>query len=149
MKGYYKDPEATARAIRDGWLHTGDLGRFDEHGYLYFVGRLKDMIKRAGENVAAAEVEAVLNRHDLVLEAAVIGVPDDILGEAVLAYVIPAAGASPTEEELSAYCLEQLAKFKVPARFEFRDELPRTAIGKVAKAQLREAIAAQAAGTAA
>jgi carnitine-CoA ligase len=138
MKGYYKDPEATARTIRDGWLHTGDLGRFDEHGYLYFAGRLKDMIKRAGENVAAAEVEGVLARHPGVLEAAVVGVPDDILGEAVLAYVIPTAGAQLTEDELAAHCGRHLARFKIPARFEFRDELPRTSIGKVAKAKLRE-----------
>ena len=137
MKGYYKDPEATAQAIRDGWLHTGDLGRFDDHGYLHFVGRLKDMIKRGGENVAAAEVEGVLNRHDGVLEAAVVGVPDDILGEAVHAFVIPAAGEVVDAEQLKAYCAEHLAPFKIPARFEFRDELPRTSIGKVAKAKLR------------
>jgi crotonobetaine/carnitine-CoA ligase len=137
MKGYYKDPEATARAIRDGWLYTGDLGRFDELGYLFFVGRKKDMIKRAGENVAAVEVELVLQRHDTVIEAAVIGVPDDVLGEAVVAFVMPAPGASPSAEELTEHCRRHLASFKVPGRFEFRDELPRTGINKVAKAQLR------------
>jgi crotonobetaine/carnitine-CoA ligase len=146
MKGYYKDPEATANAIRDGWLHTGDLGRFDEHGYLHFAGRLKDMIKRGGENVAAAEVEGVLARHDGVLEAAVVGVPDDILGEAVVAFVIPAAGAGVDADALTAYCAEHLARFKIPARFEFRDVLPRTSIGKIKKPQLREELAREAAG---
>jgi crotonobetaine/carnitine-CoA ligase len=139
MKGYYRDPEATAHTLRGGVLHTEDVGRFDEHGYLHFVGRLKDMIKRGGENVAAAEVEEVLSRHEAVLEAAVLGVPDDVLGEAVLAFVIPAEGAGVlTEEDLAAHCARHLAPFKVPARFELRDELPRTSIGKIAKALLRE-----------
>lgn len=133
MKGYLKDPEATAATIRDGWLRTGDNLRRDSDGYLYYVNRAKDMIKRGGENVAAGEVERVLMSHPGVYEAAVIAVPDPILDEAIKAFVIPRPGAAPTAEDVIAHCRARLASFKVPSEVEFREELPRSTLDKVAK----------------
>lgn len=137
MKGYYNDEAATQAALRDGWLHTGDNGRFDEAGYLYFVDRKKDVIKRAGENVSATEVETVLVGHPAVAAAAVIGVPDTIRDEAVMAFIVPAEGLELSAEEISAYCTERLARFKVPTIIEFRDALPQTSVGKIEKKALR------------
>ncbi|OBJ69107.1 AMP-binding protein [Mycobacterium sp. 1274756.6] len=137
MKEYYKNPEATSDAIRDGWFHTGDLGRFDEDGYLYFVDRKKDMIKRSGENVSATEVEAVLMAHPDVLEVAVIGVPDPIRDEAVKACLVLVPGNEVSADELTEYCRERLASFKVPTIIDIRTELPHTAVGKIEKKQLR------------
>ncbi|MBZ0252097.1 MAG: AMP-binding protein, partial [Candidatus Methylomirabilis sp.] len=134
MKGYLKDPEATARTVQDGWLRTGDNLRRDEDGYLFYVNRAKDMIKRGGENVAAGEVERVLMSHPKVYEAAVIAVPDPILDEAVKAFVIPRDEAEPpSPEELIAHCRERLAAFKIPSEVELRAELPRSTLDKVAK----------------
>lgn len=138
MLGYYKDADATAAALHDGYLFTGDLGHFDEHGYLYFDGRKKDMIKRAGENVAALEVEEVLVRHPDVIEAAVFGVPDDVVGEKVLAVVVLREPGSIDEDILLEHSRTLLSPFKVPAEIEFREELPRTSIGKILKPQLRQ-----------
>jgi crotonobetaine/carnitine-CoA ligase len=137
MKGYYDDPQATAETIRQGWLWTGDVVRMDEDGYFWFVDRAKDLIKRAGENVAAGEVEAVLKQHPAVFDAAVVGVPDTMRDESVLAYVIRRDGAPTTAEELIRFCEPRLAKFKVPELVEFRDELPRTPVGKIQKHLLR------------
>jgi crotonobetaine/carnitine-CoA ligase len=137
MKGYYKDEQATAEALRDGWLFTGDHVRMDEAGYLYFVDRKKDMIKRAGENVSATEVELVIMEHPGVLECAVIGVPDPIRDEAVKAFVVTRPGAAVTVEELLRHCEGRLAKFKCPQSVELVDSLPKTAIGKVDKKTLR------------
>jgi len=137
MKEYYKDPEATAQTIVGGWLHTGDNGYFDEAGYLYFFDRGKDMIKRAGENVSASEVELVLAEHPRVALAAVIGVPDPVRDEAVMAYVVPELGATVTEEEIVRHCERHLARFKVPTIIEFHERLPMTSIGKIEKKQLR------------
>jgi carnitine-CoA ligase len=137
MKGYHRDPEATAAALQDGWLHTGDNGWVDEQGYLYFFDRKKDVIKRAGENVSASEVESVLMDHPLVAEAAVIGVPDPIRDEAVKAYVVSAPGAEVSVEELLSHCRARLAAFKVPAEFELRSALPKTSVGKIEKKLLR------------
>jgi crotonobetaine/carnitine-CoA ligase len=145
MKGYYKDDEATARTIIDGWLHTGDNGYFDEFGYLYFFDRAKDMIKRAGENVSASEVEVVLADHPQVAVAAVIGVPDPMRDEAVMAFVVSEPGASLTEEEIVRHCEQHLARFKVPTIIEFHDSLPMTSIGKVEKKQLRRMVEQKAA----
>jgi crotonobetaine/carnitine-CoA ligase len=117
---------------REGWFPTGDLARIDEHGRIYHQGRLKDMIRRSGENVAAAEVEQVLMDHPQVTLAAVVGVPDDIRGEEIKAFVVGTAG----EQELRAYCSQRLAAFKVPRYFQFCDDLPRTPSERVAKAQL-------------
>jgi carnitine-CoA ligase len=137
MSGYLDDPEATAAVLRDGWLHTGDGVREDEDGYLYFVDRSKDLIKRAGENVSTVEVEQVLDQHPTVYESAVVGLPDAIYDEIVAAFVVPTAGASADADELIAWCAERLAKFKVPARVEFVSELPRTPVGKIQKHLIR------------
>jgi crotonobetaine/carnitine-CoA ligase len=137
MKGYYKNPEATADTIRQGWLWTGDVVRMDEDGYFWFVDRAKDLIKRAGENVAAGEVEAVLKLHPAVFDAAVVGIPDTMRDEAVLAYVVLRDGHRALAEDLVAFCESRLAKFKIPEVIEFRDELPRTPVGKIQKHVLR------------
>jgi crotonobetaine/carnitine-CoA ligase len=141
MREYYKDPEATARTVVDGWLHTGDNGYLDEHGYLYFVDRSKDIIKRAGENVSASEVERVLLEHDGIVQAAVIAVPDPLRDEAVKAFVVLAEDETLTEEEVRAHCAGRLARFKIPTIVEFRAELPMTSIGKIEKRRLREEVA--------
>jgi acyl-CoA synthetase (AMP-forming)/AMP-acid ligase II len=133
---YYKDPEATARMWEGGWLHTGDLGSLDADGYLYIVGRKKEMIVRGGMNVYADDVEAVLHANPAVLEAAVVGVPHDVLGEDVAAYVVIRPGGSLSSEELRRFAGERLADYKVPRRVHYLAELPRNAGGKVLKAQL-------------
>ncbi len=141
MMGYYKNPEATAAALRDGWLHTGDLGYLDEDGFLYFVDRKKDMIKRSGENIASAEVERVLSSHPLVAECAVVAVADPVRQEEVKACIVLAEGAAPGElppEQLWAFCGEHLAPFKVPRYLDYRRELPKTPSSKVQKNLLRE-----------
>jgi crotonobetaine/carnitine-CoA ligase len=142
MLGYLGDPDATAAAIRDGRLHTGDNAYADEAGYLYFFDRKKDMIKRAGENVSATEVEAALVQHPAVSEVSVFGIPDALRDEAVVAVVVPMTGATPDPDELKAHCAERLARFKVPGTIVFRDELPKTSIGKVRKEELRRELAA-------
>jgi crotonobetaine/carnitine-CoA ligase len=137
MKGYYKDPEATAEAIRDGWLHTGDQGWVDELGYLYFFDRRKDVIKRAGENVSAMEVETVLLEHPEIALAAVIAVPDPVRDEAVKALLVRRDGSTLDGAAVRSFCAERLAPFKVPTIVEFRDALPLTSVGKVEKRALR------------
>lgn len=132
---YYRDPEATAAVFDDGWLCTGDLGRFDEDGYLYVVGRLKDVIIRGGLNIYACDVEAVLYTHPQVREAAVVAAPHDVLGEDVAAFVV--ARGPVTAQQLVEHCRGALADYKVPRRVELVDELPRNATGKVVKAELR------------
>ncbi|MEN3283321.1 MAG: hypothetical protein V7607_4461 [Solirubrobacteraceae bacterium] len=138
MLGYYRDPEATARTLCDGWVRTGDLGYRDEAGYFHFVDRIKDMLKPAGENVAASEIEDVINAHPAVSECAVLGVPDRVRSETVVALVVPAPDASIAPEEIQAFCRERLASFKVPSVVELRDALPKTSIGKIRKGELRE-----------
>ncbi len=136
MKGYLHDPQATAEAFAGGWFHTGDLGYFDEDGFLFIVGRSKELIIRGGYNVYPAEIEDVLHAHPAVAEAAVIGVPDDRLGEEVMAIVTLRPGASLAAPELIAYCKERIAAYKYPRVIEFRDELPKNAMGKIMKDQL-------------
>jgi len=143
MLGYLDDAEATAATLRDGRLYTGDNAWADEQGFLYFFDRKKDMIKRAGENVAALEVEGALLEHPDIAEAAVFGVPDAIRDEAVAAVVV-ATGLS--AEDVIEHCREHLAKFKVPTIVQFTDELPKTAIGKVRKDVLRKQYAETAKG---
>jgi crotonobetaine/carnitine-CoA ligase len=138
MKEYYRDPEATAATIVDGWLHTGDNGYFDADGFLYFYDRAKDVIKRGGENVSASEVEATLTGHPAIALAAVIGIPDPVRDEAVMAFVVAEPGAELDAEEVRRHCAEQLARFKVPTAIEVVDSLPTTSIGKVEKKLLRE-----------
>jgi fatty-acyl-CoA synthase len=139
--GYWRDPEATAAAIRDGWFRTGDIGRIDEDGYLYIEDRKKDMIVSGGENIASPEVERVLYQHPAVLEAAVVGMPDPRWGEVPKAFVVLREGQSAKPEELIAFCATQLAKFKVPKAVEFIDALPRNPSGKVLKRDLRALMA--------
>jgi fatty-acyl-CoA synthase len=136
--GYWRNPEASAKAIRDGWFHTGDMARQDADGFFYIVGRLKDMIISGGENVYAAEVEAVFREHPAVADAALIGQPDEKWGEVGLMIVVPEAGATPTEEELVAFCREHLARFKVPKRVLFTHALPYSPYGKVMKEELKK-----------
>ena len=138
MLGYYKDEEATAAALRGDRLHTGDNAYADDEGYLYFFDRKKDMIKRAGENVSAIEVEWVLIDHPKVAEASVVGVPDDIRDEAVAAVVVPIEPDGVTADELIEHCRSRLSKFKVPTIITFAAELPKTSIGKVRKDELRK-----------
>jgi crotonobetaine/carnitine-CoA ligase len=133
MDGYYENPEATAAFFAGGWAHTGDIAVRDAKGRFTLRGRIKDMIRRGGENVAAAEVEGVLVSHPAVLECAVVAVPDDDLGEELRAVVVPVAGASPSPRELRAHVAERLARFKVPRYWEFRSELPHTPSERVAK----------------
>jgi len=142
MTGYLDDPDATADALQDGWLHTGDTVRADGDGYLYFVDRRKDLIKRAGENVASTEVERVLNEHPAVFESAVIGIPDPVRDEAIHAVVVLREGAVLTVDELIGHCRERLARFKVPDSVEFTGSLPRTSVGKIQKHLLRRPVAA-------
>jgi crotonobetaine/carnitine-CoA ligase len=133
MKGYFKNPEATAQTLRDGWLWSGDQAWMDGEGYFFFVDRKKDMIKRAGENVSASEVEETLKEHPAVFDAAVVGVPDPVRDQAIKAYVIVTDGASATAEELIAWCRNRLSAFKVPETVEFRATFPRTSVGKIQK----------------
>jgi long-chain acyl-CoA synthetase len=136
MKGYYRRPEATAQAIRNGWFHSGDLGRRDEQGYFYIVDRVKDMIIRGGFNVYPRELEEVLLTHPAVSLAAVVGVPHASLGEEVVAFIIRKPGASVSADEVIAWCKENMAAYKYPRVVEFRDALPMTATGKVLKREL-------------
>lgn len=138
MQGYWNNPEATAAALRNGWLHTGDIATADEEGYFYIVDRQKDMIIAGGFNIYPREIEEVLYTHPAVQEAAVIGVPDAYRGETVKAFVVRKAGHDVTEDELIKYCRELLAPYKTPKEIEFRDELPKTLVGKVLRSLLRE-----------
>jgi carnitine-CoA ligase len=133
MKGYFKNERATAETLRDGWLHSGDQAVMDEDGWFFFVDRKKDMIKRAGENVSASEVEETLKQHPAVFDAAVVGVPDPVRDQAIKAYVIVKEGAAARPEELIDWCRARLSAFKLPGLIEFRDSFPRTSVGKIQK----------------
>ena len=137
MRGYLNRPEETAKTLVDGWLHTGDVGVFDADGYLRIVDRIKDMIIRGGENVYPKEIEAALYTHDGMLEAAVVGRPDEVLGEVVVAHVALRPESAATAEELHALCAERLAKYKRPVAIVLHDALPKNAIGKIDKPALR------------
>jgi acyl-CoA synthetase (AMP-forming)/AMP-acid ligase II len=141
QREYFNDPEATADTWKDGWLVTGDLGKLDEDGYLYIVGRSKDVIIRGGNNVHATDVEHALVQHDAVKEVAVVGVPHPVLGEDVVAFVVLQPGARAGAEELRAFGLEHLADYKVPRQFVFVGELPRNPTGKVVKQELKVRLA--------
>ena len=138
FKGYWRDPDATSAAFAGGWFHTGDIGVQDDDGYLSIVDRLKDMIVSGGENIASSEVERVLYEHGSVLEAAVVGRPDERWGEVPVAYVVLRASATATPDELVEHCRGQLAKFKVPKDVVLIDALPRNPSGKVLKRELRD-----------
>lgn len=142
MAGYYGEPEATAKALRNGWLHTGDVGYLDEEGDLWLVQRRSDIIVSGGENVYPAEVEAVLRAHPAVVAAVVVGVPDAGWGEQVAALVVPAEGQALSAVELQHFARQRLAGYKLPRRIAFVEELPQTASGKVARAAVREMLLA-------
>lgn len=138
MKGYWNRPDETAIALRDGWLYTGDVARMDEDGFFYIVQRKKDMIIVSGFNVYPNEVEDVLFTHPAILEAAVIGVPDEYRGEAVKAFIVLRPGATATAEDVLEFCRANLAKYKVPSVIELMPSLPKSAVGKVLRRELRE-----------
>ncbi|MCI0547967.1 MAG: long-chain-fatty-acid--CoA ligase [Candidatus Rokubacteria bacterium] len=137
MLGYYKDPAETARTIRGGWLHTGDMGRLDADGYLYIVERKKDLIIRGGFNIYPREVEEVLYMFPKTAEAAVVPMPDPRMGEDVLAFVVLKPGASATPEEVMAFCETKLSRFKCPKQVCFLDALPKSPVGKILRRELR------------
>jgi crotonobetaine/carnitine-CoA ligase len=137
MKGYFKEPELTKKAIRDGWLYTGDQGWMDADGYFFFTDRKKDVIRRRGENVSSIEVENVINAHEKVLESAVIGVPSELYDDDVKAYVMLKPGETLDPLELVKWCKDRLAYFKVPRYIEFRTAFPKTPTHRVEKYKLK------------
>ena len=138
MKGYWNKPEETANTLRDGWLYTGDVARMDEEGYLYIVQRKKDMIIVSGYNVYPTEIEDVLYTNPAIQECAVIGVPDKYRGESVKAFIVLKPGVTATSEEILEFCKDKLAKYKLPNIIEFKDSLPKSAVGKVLRRELRD-----------
>jgi long-chain acyl-CoA synthetase len=138
MKGYHNRPEATAETLRDGWLHTGDIGYLDEEGWLFIVDRKKDMIIRGGENIYPAELEDVLYRHPAVAEAAIVGLPDPTYGEKVVGFVVKKAGAETTAEELIGFMKKHLTSFKCPEEIQFIDQLPKSGVGKILRRELKD-----------
>jgi fatty-acyl-CoA synthase len=139
MRGYYGDPEATAGTIdAQGWLHSGDLGSMDAEGYVAITGRLKDMIIRGGENIYPAEIEAFLFSHPKIAQVAVFGIPDEYYGEEVMAWIQLHAGEQATEEEIKAYCRDQIAHYKIPKYIWFVEEFPMTVTGKLQKFRMQE-----------
>lgn len=138
MKGYWNRPEETQEVLKDGWLHTGDMGYMDEEGYFYIVDRKKDMIIASGYNIYPREIEEVLYEHPAVKEVVVAGVPDPYRGETVKAYIVLKEGTTVTEDELNKFARKNLAAYKVPRKYEFRDELPKTTVGKILRRQLVE-----------
>jgi long-chain acyl-CoA synthetase len=138
MKEYWKRPEATAEAFRDGWFHTGDLAMKDKDGYIYIVDRKNDMIISGGFNIYPREVEEALMTHPGVANAAAIGVPDDVWGEAVKAFVVPKPGFKVNEQELIDHCKSRISSYKKPKSIELVTELPMNAYGKIMRRQLKE-----------
>jgi long-chain acyl-CoA synthetase len=137
MVRYLNNPAATNETIKDGWLHTGDVGYMDEDGFIYIVDRKKDMICRGGENIYPREIEIVLESNPKIAEVAVIGVPDKALGERVKALIIPKVTGSMTEQEVQEFLTDKIAKYKIPEFVEFRTEFPRNQTGKLLKKELR------------
>ena len=140
MRGYYNNPQATAEAIKDGWLYTGDIGRVDKDGYLFIVGRKKNVIIRKGQNIHPGDIEAVLSNHPKVAEVVVVRVPDDTRGDSVRACISLKAGQVATQEELRHFCREHMADYKQPRQIIFLDSLPKTADGKICREDLKRYI---------
>jgi long-chain acyl-CoA synthetase len=138
MVEYWGLPGRTAETLVDGWIHTGDAGYVDQDGYVFIRDRIKDAILVAGENVYPAEIENVLERHSGVAEAVVVGAPDERWGESVHAFVVPARGQQPAARDLHRFLADRLAAFKLPARYEFIDHVPRNPSGKILRRQLRD-----------
>ena len=138
MKGYWQKPEETKEVLRDGWLHTGDVGYRDDDGYFFITERKKDIIIKGGENIAPREIEEVIYTHPKVSEAAVVGMPDDVYGENIKAFVVLLPGQSATEEEILAHCQSKLKRFKSPKTIVFLDQLPKNLVGKILKKELRK-----------
>jgi long-chain acyl-CoA synthetase len=138
MMGYYKRPEETADVLKDGWFYTGDISMLDDDGYLSIVDRKKDMIIAGGYNIYPLELDDVLMGHPKILEACTIGVPDEYRGETVKAFIVTREEETLNQEEVTQYCKENLAAYKVPKMFEFIDELPKSAVGKVLRRKLKE-----------
>ena len=138
MHGYWRRPDETASALRNGWLYTGDLASMDEDGYFYILDRKKDMVLVGGYNVYPREVDEVLLEHPKVLEAVSVGIGDDLRGEVLKAYVVPRQGETLTKADIIAWCRQKLANYKVPRLVEFRESLPKTIVGKVLRRALRE-----------
>jgi fatty-acyl-CoA synthase len=136
MTNYWQDPVKTKEAIKNGWLHTGDLARMDDEGYFYPIDRLKDMYISGGENVYTAEVEQVLREHPAIEDVAVVGISDDTWGETGLAFIIPKSGAELSAEAIFSFCEGKLAHFKLPKKINFCQDFPRTSLGKVQKSKL-------------
>ena len=143
MQGYWANPEASAEALRNGWLHTGDIGVFDDYGYLSLKDRSKDMIISGGTNIYPREIEEVLLQHPAVLEASVIGEPDPDWGENVVAFIVPRPGSGADKAEIDRYCIETMARFKRPKSYHFVESLPKNNYGKVLKTDLRDSLAAR------
>ena len=138
MKGYWNMPDETAETLRDGWLYTGDIGTMDENGYFYIVDRKKDMIVAGGYNVYPRDIEEVLFEHPAISEAVAVGIPDEYRGETVKAFVVKKQDVEANEEEIIDFCKERLAAYKVPKSLEFRDELPKSTVGKLLRRVLAD-----------
>ena len=137
MKGYRNNPEETAKTLKDGWLHTGDIAKMDEEGYFYIVDRKKDMIISSGCNVYPRDIEEVFFENPKIQEACAIGIPHATRGESIKVFVVLKEGKTATQEELIEYCMDKLARYKLPTEIEFRDDLPKTNVGKILKKELR------------
>jgi fatty-acyl-CoA synthase len=143
MKGYWNDPEKTAETIVDGWLHSGDLGTMNEHGYVRITGRIKDMVIRGGENIYPREIEEFLYTHPKISEVQVFGIEDERMGEEVCAWIQLKNGESMTEDEVRTFCRGQISHFKIPRYVRFVTEYPMTVTGKIRKVEMREMMAAE------
>ena len=137
MVGYYRNPEETAKTIRGGWLRTGDMGRLDADNFLYIVERKKDLIIRGGFNIYPRDVEEALYAFPAIAEAAVIGLPDTLMGEEVVAFVVLKRGQSATADDVIGFCQGRLAKYKCPKKIRFVDALPKSPVGKILRKELR------------
>ena len=138
MKGYWNNPEETAGQLRDGWLYTGDIAQADEDGYFFIVDRKKDMIIAGGFNIYPREIDEVLYQHPKVSEAVCLGIPDEYRGETVKAFVVLKPGETATEKEIIDFCKAKLTRYKVPTVVEFRETLPKSAVGKILRKILRQ-----------
>jgi len=138
MKGYYNLPDKTAEVMKSGWLHTGDIGHLDEEGYLFVTDRVKDMIIRGGENIYPAQLEDILYQFPGVAEAAIVGTPDPVYGENIVAFVVSSPGVTLSDKEIINYMKTQTSSFKVPSKIYFMEVLPKTPVGKILKRELRE-----------